>query len=158
MPELGSKKSYISWPVIALMDFVTVIGFDDIIYNFQNQGLGIVFTWVLMLFLFVVPYEMMVGHLGSAFSHEGGGITSWVRGTSGNVWGYICAWTYWVAGLPYIVDVANSMLISFGWLINGNNKMSDTMTNSMFALLTAVIFTIFIFIQHHRILGRQMKD
>lgn len=149
LPELDSKKSYISWPVVALMDFVTVIGFDDIIYNFQNQGLGIVFTWILMLFLFVVPYEMMVGHLGSTFSHEGGGMTSWVRGTGGNVWGYICAWTYWVAGLPYIVDVANSMLISFGWLINGNNKMSDTMTNSMFALLTAVIFTLFIFIQHH---------
>ncbi|AKP67553.1 APC family permease [Companilactobacillus ginsenosidimutans] len=149
MPELDSKKSYISWPVIALMDFVTVIGFDDIIYNFQNQGLGIVTTWILMLFLFVVPYEMMVGHMGSVFSHEGGGMSSWVRGTSGNVWGYICAWTYWVSGLPYIVDVANSMLISFGWLIHGNNTMSNTMSNSMFALLTAAIFTLFIFIQHH---------
>ncbi|MQS53047.1 APC family permease [Companilactobacillus mishanensis] len=149
MPEIDSKKSYISWPVIALMDFVTVIGFDDIIYNFQNQGLGIVTTWILMLFLFVVPYEMMVGHMGSVFSHEGGGMSSWVRGTSGNVWGYICAWTYWVSGLPYIVDVANSMLISFGWLIHGNNSMSNTMSNSMFALLTAAIFTLFIFIQHH---------
>ena len=28
------KKSYITWPVLALMDFVTVIGFDDLIYNF----------------------------------------------------------------------------------------------------------------------------
>jgi len=151
LPEIDSadKKSYISWPVVALMDFVTVIGFDDIIYNFHNQGLGIVTTWILMLFLFVVPYEMMVGHLGSTFSEEGGGITSWVRGTSGNLWGYICGWTYWVSGLPYIVDVANSMLISFGWLINGSNKMSDTMSNSMFALLTALIFTLFIFIQHY---------
>ncbi|WP_082330702.1 APC family permease [Companilactobacillus heilongjiangensis] len=147
--DSGSKKSFISWPVVALMDFVTVIGFDDIVYNFHNQGLGIVFTWIIMLFVFVVPYEMMVGHLGSTFDEEGGGVTSWVRATGGNVWGYICAWTVWVSSLPYIVDVANSTLVSFGWLINGNSSMSDKMSNSMFALLTAVIFTVFIFIQHY---------
>ncbi len=39
MQDLEQKK-YISWPVIALMDFVTVIGFEDIIYNFQNQASG----------------------------------------------------------------------------------------------------------------------
>lgn len=144
---LESKK-YISWPVIALMSFVTVIGFDDIIYNFQNQGLGTITTWILMLFLFVVPYELMVGHLGSVFANEGGGLSSWVRGTWGDTWGYIAAWIYWVVGLPYIVDVANSMVVSFGWLINGNASMQDSMSNAMFALLTAVIFTLFIFIQH----------
>ena len=149
MEDLDSQShKFISWPVVALMDFVTVIGFDDIIYNFQNQGLAVVTTWILMLFVFVVPYEMIVGHLGSVFSHDGGGMSSWVRHTSGNLWGYICAWTYWVSGLPYIVDVANSMVISFGWLIYGNNSLSNRMSNAMFALLTAVIFTIFIFIEH----------
>ena len=149
MEDLDPQShKFISWPVVALMDFVTVIGFDDIIYNFQNQGLAVVTTWILMLFVFVVPYEMIVGHLGSVFSHDGGGMSSWVRHTSGNLWGYICAWTYWVSGLPYIVDVANSMVISFGWLIYGNNSLSNRMSNAMFALLTAVIFTIFIFIEH----------
>ncbi|KRK37022.1 hypothetical protein FC62_GL001526 [Amylolactobacillus amylotrophicus DSM 20534] len=51
------------------MDFVTVIGFEDIIYNFQNQGLGTITTWILMLFLFVIPYEMMVGHLPWSGQH-----------------------------------------------------------------------------------------
>ncbi|MGR3742466.1 APC family permease [Companilactobacillus sp. DQM5] len=146
--ELGSEKKYISWPIIALMDFVTVIGFDDIIYNFQNQGLGTITTWILMLFLFVIPYEMMVGHLGSVFNKEGGGLSSWVRGTWGDTWGYVAAWTYWVVGLPYLVDVANSMVVSFGWLVNGDASMQDKMSNSLFALLTALIFTLFIFIQH----------
>lgn len=139
---------YISWPVIALMDFVTVIGFDDIIYNFQNQGLAAVGTWVLMLFLFVVPYEMMVGHLGSVFSHDTGGLTSWVRETGGEKLGYWAAWTYWVSGLPYIVDVANSTVVSFGWMLTGNGHLTDTMKNSTFALLTALIFVSFILIQH----------
>lgn len=39
MEELEPNKKYISWPVLALMDFVTVIGFDDLAYNFQSQGM-----------------------------------------------------------------------------------------------------------------------
>ena len=73
-----------------LMDFVTVIGFDDLIYNLHNQGLAIVTTWILMLLLFVWPYEMMVGQLGSTFQNEGGGLSSWIRSTNGDLAGYSC--------------------------------------------------------------------
>ncbi len=82
------KRKLISWPVLALMDFVTVIGFDDIIYNFKNQGLATISEWVIMLALYVVPYEMMVGQLGSTFSDTTGGLTSWIRHTSGDKMGY----------------------------------------------------------------------
>ena len=51
-----SSKNYISWPILTLMAFVTVIGFDDIMYNFQNQGMTVITSWVLMLFLYVIPY------------------------------------------------------------------------------------------------------
>ncbi|KRN28195.1 amino acid transporter [Lactobacillus selangorensis] len=148
MDDLNQKKSYISWPVLALMDFVTVIGFDDIIYNFQNQGLGVVTSWVVMLFIYVLPYSLIVGHLGSVFSKEGGGLTSWVRGTSGDAVGYFAAWFYWIVGLPYIVDVANSVVVSFGWMINGNGTMGDKMSNMTFGLLTTVVFVGFIFFEH----------
>ncbi|KRL63369.1 APC family amino acid-polyamine-organocation transporter [Lactobacillus psittaci DSM 15354] len=134
--------------MIALMDFVTVIGFDDIIYNFQNQGLQVIGDWILLLILFVIPYELIVGHLGSTFPNEGGGLTSWIRHTSGDKMGYITAWSYWVISLPYLVDVANSTVVALGWLVNGNNSMQDKMSNQMFALLTALIFVVFIFCQH----------
>lgn len=143
-----NEKTFISWPVLALMDFVTVIGFDDIIYNFQNQGLGVVTSWIVMLFIYVLPYSLIVGHLGSVFSKEGGGLTSWMRGTSGDGVGYFAAWFYWVVGLPYIVDVANSVVVAFGWMINGNGSMQDHMSNAMFGLLTTVIFVGFIFLEH----------
>ncbi len=148
MIDEAGKRKYISWPVIALMDFVTVIGFDDIIYNFQNQGLAVVTDWIMLLVLFVIPYEMMVGHLGAVFSKEGGGLSSWIRHTSGDKMGYIAAWSYWVVSLPYLVDVANSTVVALGWLINGNNSMQNKMSNQMFALTTALIFVIFIFFQH----------
>lgn len=58
-----TKKHFISWPVIAFLDFVTIIGFDDILYSLQNQGLSVVFTWIFMVFAFVIPYEMSVSQL-----------------------------------------------------------------------------------------------
>ena len=144
----AQKRKKLTWPVIALMDFVTVIGFDDIIYNFQNQGLAVVSDWILLLILFVVPYELIVGQLGATFSDDGGGLSSWLRHTSGDRMGYITAWCYWVVSLPYLVDVANSTVVSFAWLFKGHALSDKEMSNWAFALFTAIIFVIFIFFQH----------
>lgn len=141
------NKKYINWPTLALMGFVTVVGFDDLIYNFQNQGLSVIISWILMIILYVVPYSMMVGHLGSAFNHETGGLSSWVRGTNGDFMGYLTAWTHWAASIPYIVDTANTIVIGIGWLINGTANLQDQLSNSGFALLTLVVFIVFIYIQ-----------
>ncbi|KRL98490.1 amino acid permease [Liquorilactobacillus satsumensis DSM 16230 = JCM 12392] len=147
--ELGEKHSkyFISWPVLALMSFVTVIGFDDLIYNFKNQGMGVITSWVLMLFLYVIPYSLMVGQLGSIFSKEGGGLSSWIRGTNGEFLGYFTAWTYWAASIPYVVDTANSVVVGLGWALNGNNKFQETMSNSHFAFWTLLVFVFFVVIQ-----------
>ena len=147
METLEPKKSFISWPVLALMSFVTVIGFDDLTYNFQNQGMGVITSWVIMLFLYVIPYSLMVGQLGSVFNHEGGGLTSWVRGTSGEFLGYFTAWTYWAASIPYVVDTANSIVVGLGWAWYGNGKLQNTMSNGWFAFWTVITFVVFIFVQ-----------
>ncbi|MFH5810144.1 APC family permease [Companilactobacillus sp. FL22-1] len=147
MTELETKKKYISWPVLALMDFVTVVGFDDLTYNFQNQGMGVITSWVIMILLYVIPYSLMVGQLGSTFDDDGGGLTSWVRETSGEFLGYFAAWTYWAASIPYVVDTANTIAVALGWVVNGNAKLQSQMSNSHFALFTLLIFIFFIIIQ-----------
>ncbi|MFT8901341.1 APC family permease [Liquorilactobacillus nagelii] len=140
-------KHYISWPILALMCFVTVIGFDDLIYNFKNQGMGVITSWILMLFLYVIPYSLMVGQLGSIFNHEGGGLSSWIRGTNGEFLGYFTAWTYWAASIPYVVDTANSVVVGIGWAITGSSKFQDAISNSQFALWTLLTFAVFILVQ-----------
>ncbi|ALB28099.1 APC family permease [Companilactobacillus heilongjiangensis] len=147
MTELDTKKKYISWPVLALMDFVTVVGFDDLTYNFQNQGMGVITSWIIMILLYVIPYSLMVGQLGSTFDDDGGGLTSWVRETSGEFLGYFAAWTYWAASIPYVVDTANTIAVALGWVVNGNAKLQTQMSNSHFALFTLLIFIFFIIIQ-----------
>ena len=144
MEEINSNKKYISWPVLTLMAFCTVIGLDDIMYNFQNQGMPVVTSWIIMCLFYVIPYSLMVGQLGSVFNNEGGGLSSWVRGTNGEFLGYFTAWTYWAASIPYAVDSANEIIVDIGWALTGSEKFQSQISNTKFALMTFAMFIIFI--------------
>ncbi|MBH9989025.1 amino acid permease [Lactobacillus sp. M0392] len=149
MEEINSSKKYISWPVLTLMAFCTVIGLDDIMYNFQNQGMPVVTSWIIMCLFYVIPYSLMVGQLGSVFNNEGGGLSSWVRGTNGEFLGYFTAWTYWAASIPYAVDSANEIIVDIGWALTGSEKFQSQISNTKFALMTFAMFIIFIIVEHY---------
>ena len=68
MDNTQTHGKYISWPILTLMAFVTVIGFDDIMYNFKNQGMTVITSWILIIFLYVITYSIMVGQLGSVLN------------------------------------------------------------------------------------------
>ncbi|WP_297951443.1 amino acid permease [uncultured Lactobacillus sp.] len=144
-----SKMKTITWPVLTLMALCTVIGLDDIMYNFQNQGMPVITSWIIMCLLYVTPYSLMVGQLGSTFDKEGGGLSSWVRGTDGEFLGYFTAWTYWAASIPYAVDSANEIIVDLGWAITGTKDFQDKIPTSLFAILTFVVFIAFIIVEHH---------
>lgn len=148
MDDLTStnKMKAITWPVLTLMALCTVIGLDDIMYNFQNQGMPVITSWIIMCLLYVTPYSLMVGQLGSTFSEEGGGLSSWVRGTDGEFLGYFTAWTYWAASIPYAVDSANEIIVDLGWALTGSKGFQDKIPTTMFAALT---FIVFIIVEHH---------
>ena len=151
MDDLTStnKMKAITWPVLTLMALCTVIGLDDIMYNFQNQGMPVITSWIIMCLLYVTPYSLMVGQLGSTFSEEGGGLSSWVRGTDGEFLGYFTAWTYWAATIPYAVDSANEIIVDLGWALTGSKGFQDKIPTTMFAALTFVVFIVFIVVEHH---------
>lgn len=151
MDDLTStnKMKAITWTVLTLMALCTVIGLDDIMYNFQNQGMPVITSWIIMCLLYVTPYSLMVGQLGSTFSEEGGGLSSWVRGTDGEFLGYFTAWTYWAASIPYAVDSANEIIVDLGWALTGSKGFQDKIPTTMFAALTFVVFIVFIIVEHH---------
>ena len=62
--EQNASKKYTPWLILTLFDFVTIIGFEDIMYPFQNQGLSVIISWIFMLFAYVIPYELIVSQLG----------------------------------------------------------------------------------------------
>ena len=142
------KKHYMKWPVIALIDFVTIISFENIFYPFQNQGLSVVVSWIFLLFAYVIPYALMCSQMGLTFKDQAGGLASWVRHSSNDTLGYWTSWMYWVQTVPYLVDVSNSVIVSFSWIILGNNTLDKHMSTFWFGILTFVIILAFILIEN----------
>lgn len=60
-----TPQRYMSWPVLSLLVFITVIGFENIFYPFQNQGLSVVINWVILLIVYIVPYALIAAQLGT---------------------------------------------------------------------------------------------
>src|SRR5699024_12208850 len=61
------------------------------------------------------------------FDNQDGGLASWVRRSTNDTLGYWTSWMYWVQSVPYIVDVSNSVIVSFSWMIFGNNSLDKKM-------------------------------
>lgn len=143
-----NKKHYMSWPVIALIDFVTIISFENIFYPFQDQGLSVVISWIFLLFTYVIPYALISSQMSLTFDNQDGGLASWVRRSTNDTLGYWTSWMYWVQSVPYIVDVSNSVIVSFSWMIFGNNSLDKKMSTFWFGILTFVIILIFILLEN----------
>lgn len=143
-----NTKSTLRWPVLALLTFITVIGFEDLVYPFQNQGLSVVFSWIFMVVCYVLPYEMISAQMGSTFSDKGGGLASWTRGAIGDAAGYWTGWMFWASLLPYLVDVANSVIVSLSWLILGSNTLDKYMNNVTFGIFTFAVILLFLLLQN----------
>ena len=99
----NSKK--IPWYTLAFMAFSTVWGFGNVLNGFVYfNGIQVIFSWILMFALYFVPYALMVGELGSAFKHSGGGVSSWIHETINPKFAYYAGWTYWACHVTYIAS------------------------------------------------------
>ncbi|HCR5812823.1 TPA: amino acid permease, partial [Shigella flexneri] len=90
------QEKQLRWYNIALMSFITVWGFGNVVNNYTNQGLVVVFSWVFIFALYFTPYALIVGQLGSTFKDGKGGVSTWIKHTMGPGLAYLAAWTYWV--------------------------------------------------------------
>ena len=110
-----------------------------------------------MLFVYVIPYELIVSQLGLTFDQQAGGLASWIRrGTGNDLFGYATSWMYWVQTIPYLVDVSNSIIVSFSWIILGDATLSSHMSTFTFGLLTFVIILAFILLEN--IFKKRLRD
>lgn len=97
-------EKQLRWYNIALMSFITVWGFGNVVNNYANQGLVVVFSWVFIFALYFIPYALIVGQLGSTFKEGKGGVSTWIKHTMGPGLAYLAAWTYWVVHIPYLAQ------------------------------------------------------
>ena len=120
------KSKKMTWLNLALMGFMTVWGFGNVINGFANfGGTKAVVPWLIIILLYFVPYSLMVGEMGSTFSKEGGGVSSWVDKTMGKKFAFYAGWMYFVVHLPYISQKPSSILVAGSWALFGESRVAE---------------------------------
>ena len=142
---MDSKK--IKWSTLAFMAFSTVWGFGNVLNGFiYFNGIQSIFSWILMFALYFVPYALMVGELGSAFKTSGGGVSSWIFGTTGAQAAYYAGWTYWACHITYIASKSSGGLKALSWAIFRNGETYDSFPTLAVQLVTFAILILFCYV------------
>ncbi|MDR0691201.1 MAG: amino acid permease [Streptococcaceae bacterium] len=134
------------WHNLALMSFVVVWGFGNVVNNFANQGLTVVFSWILIFGLYFIPYALMVGELGSTFKDGAGGVSSWVKSTTTKRLAYLAGWTYWVVHIPYLAQKLQGILVSLGWVVRQDGELTNQLSTLILQAMCLGIFVLFLWL------------
>ncbi len=142
--SLRDGNKLLSWKALGLMTFTSVWGFGNIVNGYANQGLKAVVSWILMFALYFIPYVLMVGEMGSTFKESKGGVSSWIRSTTGAKLAYFAGWTYWIVHMPYLAQKPQNILIAFGWAVLGNGTLAKMMSPIVLQSIAVIIFFFFL--------------
>lgn len=141
------NEKKIKWTTLTFMCFSTLWGFGNVLNGFiYFNGVQVIFSWILMFVLYFVPYALMVGELGSAFKHLGGGVSSWIQETSNPKIAYYAGWTYWAVHITYIASKGSGGLKALSWMIFQNAETYDTFPTLYVQLATLAVFLLFCWI------------
>ena len=140
----ASSTKQITWYALAFMCFSTLWGFGNVANGYMYfNGTQVIFSWLWMFILYFIPYALMVGELGSAFKGSGGGVTSWVRNTTGAKIAYYAGWTYWACHVTYIAGKGSGGLKALSWMVFQNAETYDSFPTMWVQLATFVVFLFF---------------
>ncbi len=134
------------WYNVAMLGFAGVWGFGNVVNNYANQGLEVIFSWIFIMVLYFLPYILMVGELGSTFNNASSGVSSWIKETSNARLAYLAAWTYWVVHIPYIAQKPQSGLVALNWGITMDPSYVDNMNVFLLQFIIWIIFIGFVYL------------
>lgn len=144
MKATNVEEQKMKWYTLGFMCFSTLWGFGNIVNGFVFfNGTQVIFSWLLMFLLYFIPYALMVGEMGSAFKDQGGGVTSWVRETTGIKLAYYAGWTYWACHITYIASKGSGGLKALSWMVFRNAETYDSIPTLYIQLATLAVFLFF---------------
>lgn len=140
------EKNKTTWLMLSLMLFTVVWGFGNVVNNYANQGLTVIVSWILILFLYFIPYALMVGEMGTVFKDKSGGVSSWIGSTYTPMLAYFAGWTYWVVHVPYLAQKPQSILVALSWLLFKDGSVIKSMNPIALQGVVLIIFLVFMWI------------
>lgn len=125
-----------------------VMGFADLVLFFVITGFGIMWVakaaeagplgitfWLISGIVFYLPLAVSVLALSAQFPGEGG-LYVWIRETYGEFAGFISAWCYWAANLPYLCSVL--YFIAGSALSIGGDRWKFLESDSLYYILVSL--------------------
>lgn len=134
------------WYHVSLLAYTFVWSFGNVVNNYSEQGLEVIFSWILILISYFVPYVLMVGELGATFKESEGGVSSWIKNTTNAKYAYMAAWTYWIVHIPYIAQKPQTGLTALGWALTQSADFTEAFSPIEYQLITLSLFLIFLYI------------
>ncbi len=147
---MKDSKKQLLWYNVALIGFAAVWGFGNVVNNYTEQGIQVIFSWVLILVLYFLPYALMVGELGSVFSTSKSGVASWIKETSNAKMAYLAAWTYWVVHIPYMAQKPQRGTIALSWFFT---LSPDTIPDDRVIMMQLIYIGVFLLFVGLALLG-----
>ncbi len=141
---MDTNKKNLMWYNVALMAYATVWGFGNVVNNFTAQGIQVIFSWILIMVIYFIPYVLMVGELGSTFKNSGAGVSSWIKETTTPKLAFLAAWTYWVVHIPYLAQKPQSGLTALGWVLTQSSDFTSNFSPLVFQSVTLAVLIGFI--------------
>ncbi len=83
---------------------VSAILLLDTLAASASIGVSSITWWVLLGFLYMIPYGMISAELGTTFPEQGG-IYAWIRDTFGKRWSTRLSWLYWLNNVLWLSSV-----------------------------------------------------
>nr|WP_320147134.1 amino acid permease [uncultured Anaeromusa sp.] len=140
------NEKNLRWYNLAVMAFIMVWGFGNVVNNYANQGLTVIVSWILINALYFIPYALMVGELGSTFKEGKAGVSTWMRATTGPLLAYLAGWTYWVVHVPYLAQKPQMILVAMGWGVFQDGKFVKMFSPMVLQLMTLALFLFFLWV------------
>lgn len=139
------QEKQLRWYNIALMSFITVWGFGNVVNNYANQAGGCFFMGVYLCTLFHTLCANCWSVRLDLQRWEGRGQYR-IKHTMGPGLAYLAAWTYWVVHIPYLAQKPQAILIALGWAMKGDGSLIKEYSVVALQGLTLVLFIFFMWV------------
>ena len=97
-------KAWSSEKISVLTLVLLITGAIDSVRNLPVTALfgsSLIFFFILSAIVFLIPVALVSAELSSTWSHEEGGIYSWVRAAFGDTWAFFTIWLQWINTLVW---------------------------------------------------------
>ena len=132
--------------MVSLIAFNMVWGLGNVVNNYSTQGISVIVSWILILAIYFIPYALIVGQLGSTFKRKWGGVSEWVEKTSTKRLAYFCGLDLLGCTYSLFSSKPQRILISLGWVLQGNDKFVSGLSIQWVVILCLIIFGIFLYL------------